>query len=143
MAEGRVLLVDDEEDFVRLLAERMQTRGLAVHMAFSGAEALKLVEQVSFDAIVLDMVMPDMDGMETLRRLLQKDVDLQIIVLTGHAELQNGIEAIKQGAVDYLEKPADFNHLVSKIRDAQTQKAILFEKAMEQKIDKILRKKGW
>jgi len=143
MAHGKVLIVDDQEDFVLLLAERMEVRGLKVRTAFSGAKALELVEKESFDAILLDMVMPEMDGMETLRRLLEKDPELQIIMLTGHAELQKGIEAIKQGAKDYLAKPADLNELMEKIRKARTEKEVLFEQRMQDKIDKIMKKKGW
>ena len=143
MGNGRVLLVDDEEDFARLLAERMRARGLDVRTASSGAAALELIEQEPFDAIILDMVMPEMDGMETLACLREKDPSTQVIVLTGHAALQNGIEAMKRGAVDYLEKPADISQLMEKIQHAQTQKAILFEEQMQEKIDKILRKKGW
>lgn len=143
MAQGKVLIVDDQEDFALLLAERMEVRGLTVRTAFSGAKALELVEQESFDAILLDMVMPEMDGMETLRRLLEKDPELQIIMLTGHAELQKGIEAIKQGAKDFLAKPAELNELMEKIKKARTEKEILFEQRMQEKIDKIMKKKGW
>jgi DNA-binding NtrC family response regulator len=143
MAEDRVLLVDDEEEFVELLAERMRTRGLTVRTAFSGAEALEMAEQETFDAVVLDMVMPDMDGMETLRRLREKIPELQVILLTGYADLPTGIEAIKQGAVDYLEKPADIGQLMQKIKNAKTRTALLFEERMQEKIDKILHKKGW
>lgn len=143
MAEGRVLLVDDEQEFVELLAERMRTRGLTVRTAYNGADAIALAEQESFDAVILDMVMPEMDGMETMRRLREKIPEIQIIMLTGYANLPAGIDAIKQGAVDYLEKPADINQLLQKIKNARTRTALLFEERMQSKIDKILRKKGW
>jgi len=119
MAEAKVLLVDDEVEFSALLAERMETRGLKVTTASSGVNALALLEHESYDAIILDMVMPQMDGMETLRRMLEQNPQLQIIMLTGHADLQKGIEAIKKGAVDYLEKPADLNELMKKIKIAR------------------------
>lgn len=143
MAEGRVLLVDDEQEFVELLAERMRTRGLIVRTAFNGAAALELAEREAFDAVILDMVMPGMDGMETMRRLLESRPELQVIMLTGYANLPAGIDAIKQGAVDYLEKPADINQLLQKIANAKTRAALLFEERMQEKINKILRKKGW
>jgi DNA-binding NtrC family response regulator len=143
MVIGSVLLVDDEEDFVELLAERMRKRGLKVRTAFSGADAIACVDEENFDAVVLDKVMPGMDGMETLRRLLDKKPEIQVIMLTGHADLKTGIEAIKEGAVDYLEKPADLNQLMEKVETARTRMAQLFEQRMQEKIDKILRKKGW
>ncbi len=143
MAEGRVLLVDDEQEFVELLAERMRTRGLTVRTAFNGAGALEIAERETFDAVLLDMVMPEMDGMETMRRLLDLRPELQVIMLTGYANLPAGIDAIKQGAVDYLEKPADINQLLQKIDTAKTRAALLFEERMQEKINKILRKKGW
>ena len=143
MAEGRVLLVDDEEEFIELLAERMRTRGLTVRTVYSGAGAVALLEQESFDAVVLDMVMPEMDGMETLRRLRELRPELQVILLTGYADLPTGVAAIKEGAADYLEKPADINQLLTKINNAKARTALLFEERMQEKIDKILRKKGW
>jgi len=143
MAEAKVLLVDDEVEFSALLAERMETRGLKVTTASSGVNALALLEHESYDAIILDMVMPQMDGMETLRRMLEQNPQLQIIMLTGHADLQKGIEAIKKGAVDYLEKPADLNELMKKIKIARDRGMELFEQKMEDKINKIMRNKGW
>ena len=143
MTDAKVLLIDDEEEFTRLLAERMEVRGLKVTTANSGPAALELIEKEAYDAIILDMLMPGMDGMETLRRLLEKNSSLQIIMLTGHAELEKGIEAIKRGATDYLEKPADLNQLMEKIAKAKDKRLSLFEEQMEDKIDNILKNKGW
>jgi len=143
MAEGKVLLIDDEEDFTGPLAERMKVRGFAAVTVSSGAKALELVDNEPFDAIILDMIMPGMDGMETLRRLREKNPALQVIMLTGHADLKSGIEAIKLGAADYLEKPADINELMKKIKDAQARKILLVEKRMQDKIEGILRDKSW
>jgi len=143
MAEAKVLLVDDEVEFSALLAERMETRGLKVTTASSGVDALALIEHETYDAIILDMVMPQMDGMETLQRMLEYNPQLQIIMLTGHADLQKGIAAIKKGAADYLEKPADLNQLMQKIKMAQDRRMELFEQKMEEKIYKIMRNKGW
>jgi len=143
MAEAKVLLVDDEVEFSALLAERMETRGLKVTTASSGVDALALIEHETYDAIILDMVMPQMDGIETLQRMLEYNPQLQIIMLTGHADLQKGIAAIKKGAADYLEKPADLNQLMQKIKMAQDRRMELFEQKMEEKIYKIMRNKGW
>jgi FixJ family two-component response regulator len=84
-----------------------------------------------------------MDGIETLRKLLEMNKELQIIVLTGHATIEKGIEAIKKGAAEFLEKPADVNLLVEKIKSAQTKKLILFEQRMEDAVSEIMKKKAW
>jgi len=143
MADEKVLLVDDEEEFTHILSERMEARGLTVVTARDGRAALKKAKKEPFDAIVLDMLMPEMDGIETMKRLLEMNPDLQIIILTGHATLEKGIEAVKLGAMDFLEKPADIDKLMAKINKAKTKKMILVEKRTEAKIKKILKSKGW
>ena len=143
MADDKVLLVDDEKEFTRILSERMETRGLTVVTAKNGPAALKKAEKERFDAIILDMSMPEMDGIETLKRLLEINPDLQVIMLTGHATLEKGVEAVKLGAMDFLEKPADMDKLLAKISEAKAKKMVLVEKRTEQKIRGILKSKGW
>lgn len=143
MADVKVLLVDDEIDFTDILAERMRTRGLQVDIADSGVIALSQVEKKSYDAIVLDLAMPEMDGIETLKRLLAGNPDLQVILLTGRATLNKAIEAVKLGAVEFMEKPADIETLVEKIREAQIARGRLIEKRIDESISKIMGKKGW
>jgi DNA-binding NtrC family response regulator len=143
MAVSRVLIVDDEEAFSSVLAERMKTRGIEADTVASGAEALERVKHKSYDAVVLDLAMPKLDGMETLKKLLEDNPDLQVIVLTGHATLEKGIEAVKRGAAEFLEKPAKIGTLVEKIEEAQAKKTLLFEKKMEDAVSDIVRKKGW
>jgi DNA-binding NtrC family response regulator len=143
MSDYRVLLVDDEVDFVEVLADRLETRGLTVRVANDGPAAIELAEEVQFDAIVLDMAMPGMDGLETLEELLRVNPDLQVILLTGKATLEQAAAAIRIGALDLLEKPADFDTLVGKIELAATRRWSLEEKRIEQKVEDIIRKKGW
>ncbi len=143
MIKTKVLLVDDEQDFTSVLAERMETRGLQVDIAGSGMEAMERVKGRSYDAIVLDLAMPEMDGIETLKHLLAQNPDLQVILLTGRATVEKGVEAVKHGAVEFLQKPADIETLVEKIREAQAKKVFLFEKRVEKSISEIVRKKGW
>lgn len=143
MATAKVLIVDDEKEFSDVLAERMESRGYEVDTVESGTEALKRVPEKNYDAIILDLAMPKMDGIETLKRLLEMDSDLQIIVLTGHATVKKGIEAVKKGAAEFLEKPADINVLTEKIKSAQSKKTLLFEKRMEDAVSDIMKKKGW
>ncbi len=143
MSDCKVLLVDDEVDFVDVLAERLEARELRVSKAHSGGAALELAEETTFDAIVLDMAMPGMDGIETLERLLEINPDLQVILLTGRATLEQAATAIRIGALDLLEKPADIDTLVAKIEMAATRRWSLEEKRIEERVADIMRKKGW
>ncbi len=143
MAAVRVLIVDDETEFSEILAQRMETRGFEVATADSGQAGLDIVTKTWYDAIVLDLAMPGMDGIETLKRMLEINPDLQIILLTGQATIDKGVEAVKLGAVDFLEKPADLDKLVGKIKEAQLKKADLFERRLGDSISDIMKKKGW
>ena len=143
MDGDRVLLVDDEEDFVTTLAKRLAARGLKVETSESGETALDKVRDHDFDVIVLDLAMPGLDGIETLRRLKELDPDLQVILLTGHGSVPKGVEAMKLGALDFLEKPADFTELLEKIREASAQRMVLVEKRTSQHVAEILRERGW
>ena len=143
MSESTVLLVDDEEEFVEVLAERLEARGLTVDTAGNGELALEKASERPFDAIVLDMAMPGLNGIETLKGLLQINPDLQVILLTGRATLGQAVEAMKLGALDFLEKPVDIDTLVAKIEEAATKKSSLKDKRIEDKVSDILRKKGW
>ena len=138
-----VLLVDDEEEFVAVLAERLERRGLIVETAENGEVALEKAKNHPFDAVVFDMAMPGMDGVETLRRLLVINKDLQVILLTGQATLKQAVEAMKLGALDLLEKPADIGLLVAKIDDAARKKTKLDDERIERRISDIMHKKGW
>ena len=143
MTKERVLLVDDEEEFVAVLSQRMEARGVGVDQAAGGPEAIRKVEEGSYDAVILDLAMPEMDGIETLRRLLQKNPDLQVILLTGHATLEKGIEAMKFGAMDFLEKPARIQELMEKIEQAKANRMLIVEQRMEERLKDIWKSKGW
>ena len=143
MAFERVLLVDDEVDFTEILAERMRNREMEVDTADSGEKAIEMVNDKYYDAIILDLAMPGMDGLETLKNILSDSPDQQIIFLTGYASVPKSVEAIKQGAVEFLEKPANINQLIEMVKQAQLKKAELFEKRMEDSIDHLKKKKGW
>lgn len=143
MAKATVLLVDDEEDFTATLAERMQERGLDVDVSSSGSEAIARVRAKSYDAVVLDLAMPGMDGIETMKRLLGDNPDLQVILLTGRATVRKGVEAMTAGAMEFLEKPADLDLLLKKIGTAQEKRLLLTEKRLQETITDILRTKGW
>jgi len=139
----KVLLVDDEKEFIEALSERMKNRGMDVSATTSPVEALKMAEEEAYDVIILDLKMPEMDGIEVLAALKEKNPELQVILLTGHATVQKGIEAMKLGAMDFLEKPFDIKDLSEKIKKAHTQKMIIVEKRTQEKIKQIIQEKGW
>ncbi len=139
----RVLLVDDEQDFMDVLSERMRDRGMEVTTTTSPFEAMEKAGAENFDAIILDLMMPEMNGLEALARLRDNNPDLQIILLTGHATIEKGIEAMKLGAMDFLEKPIDIQKLDEKIKEAKAQKMVLVEKRTEEVIKNIIGCKGW
>jgi len=143
MADTKILIVDDEEEFASTLAERMNNRGLKADTVTSGEEALQSIADVSYDAIVLDLAMPGMDGIETLKRMLSLRPELQIILLTGRGTIQKGIEAVKSGAFEFLEKPVKFDTLLSKIDEAKSRKMTLTAEKTNDMIDELLKRKGW
>ena len=143
MTEEKILIVDDEIEFTEVLAARMESRGMAVDTAAGGHEALEKAKKKSYDVIILDLSMPEMDGMETLKHLLSENPDLQVIVLTGYASIEKGVEAIKLGAMEFLKKPAEFQELVEQIQCAKDKKMVLVEKRIEEKIRDILQRKSW
>ncbi len=142
MAE-KVLLIDDEVEFLENLSERMSVRGMDVSTAQTTDQAVGIVENEEFDAIVLDLQMPGMNGIEMLKVIKKRRPDMQVILLTGQATLEAGIEAMKLGAMDFMEKPADIDSLTEKIKKAQAKKMLLVEKKNEGKVKEILSSKGW
>jgi DNA-binding NtrC family response regulator len=139
----RVLLIDDEVEFTEVLAERMKTRGLEVDSASNGQEGIDKAKNKYYDAIILDMAMPGMDGIEALKLLLEANPDSQVVLLTGHATVKKSVEALKLGAIEFLEKPADIKVLTEIVIKAQKKKSDLFEKRMQDDVSKITKKKGW
>ncbi|MFZ5585677.1 MAG: response regulator [Thermodesulfobacteriota bacterium] len=114
-AKGSVLLVDDGVDFVRIMAERLRERGYQVAEASDGPTALDALERSRFDTIVLDLVMPGMDGIETLRRIKERDPAARVIVLSGHASGQYVVQALALGALDFMVKPVDIESLLARL----------------------------
>jgi DNA-binding NtrC family response regulator len=139
----KVLIVDDEVDFLNLMSDRLKARDMEVTTATCAKEALKMIDQKSYDAVVLDLQMPEVDGLQTLKIMKEKNPDLQVILLTGHATVEKGIEAMKLGAMDLIEKPADLTTIIDRIKHAKAEKIILVEKKNEQRIRDILTHKGW
>jgi DNA-binding NtrC family response regulator len=140
--EIRVLLVDDESELLDVMSERLRVRGMNVATAESAQAALDLVGKESFDAVVMDLSMPVMDGIQALKEIHEKRPELQVILLTGYGTIDKGVESIKLGAFDFLEKPADIDKLVSIIHQARVRRLQVLEKQQEDRIREIVRKAG-
>jgi len=131
-----VLLVDDELEFLETLVKRLTKRGLNISTAKSGEDALKIIGGKGIDVAVLDVRMPGMDGIQTLREIKKTDPLMEVIMLTGHASVEVAIEGMELGAFDYLMKPADIDELFYKLQDAFKKKTIQQEKI--EKLEEII-----
>ena len=123
MSEFKVLLVDDETDFVETLVKRLRKRKLDVRAASSGQQALDMLSESPSDVVVLDVKMPDMDGIETLRRIKKIAPGVEVVMLTGHANVEVAMQGLELGAFDYLMKPIDIDDLLYKLQDAFKKKS--------------------
>jgi len=138
----RVLLVDDEEEFLEIMSERMRARDIEVTTSTSAREALDMIARDSFDAVIMDFMMPEMNGIEALKVIKEKNPEMQIILLTGHATVEKTVEAMKAGAMDLIEKPADLDALAQKIKDAHDQKTLIVTKKDQDRVIDALKKFG-
>jgi DNA-binding NtrC family response regulator len=138
MSLAKVLFVDDEVPFVEALTKRLTKRDLDIIPAYRGDEALKkLAEQTAVEVVILDVKMPGMDGIETLREMKKKFPLIEVIMLTGHATVESAIEGMKLGAFDYLMKPCEIDQLVSKVKAAAAKKRQHEEKIMQARLKEI------
>lgn len=115
----KVLIVDDEKDFLDIMAERIRLRGMDVSTTTSSENALKMVDEESYDAVIMDFMMPGMGGFKTLKALKESKPEVQVILLTANVPEDKCAEALKLGALDVIEKPADLNLLTQKIKNSK------------------------
>ena len=117
-----ILLVDDEIEFVETLSKRLVKRGFNVLFVTTASDAVEKIKTGQFDVAIVDVRMPEMDGITLLGEIKQMKPLMEVLLLTGYASVQSGIEGMKKGAFDYIMKPADIDDLVKKIRDAYERK---------------------
>ncbi len=138
MSIAKVLLVDDEVPFVEAMSRRLKKRDVDILAAFSGPEALDILENdQSVELVILDVKMPVMDGIETLAEIRKRYPLVEVIMLTGHATVETGIEGMKLGAFDYLMKPCDMEVLIKKLKEAVAKKRKHEEKIIEARMKEI------
>ena len=138
----RILLVDDEKDFVEILSMRLEEAGEFVTTAFNGRECLDKLREQTIDVVILDIKMPGMDGIQTLRRIKADFPLVEVILLTGHGTTETAVEGMKLGAYDYLLKPSDFNDLTTKLEGARRKKDEQEERIRRAEARLLLRKGG-
>jgi two-component system, OmpR family, response regulator len=124
----RILVVDDEVDFVETLIKRLRDKGLEAEGVLSGREALDLLREKDFDVCILDVRMPGMDGIETLREMKKRKPAMEVIMLTGHGSVESGIQGLQLGAYNYVMKPVPFSDLLKQAAQAYERKVIEAER---------------
>ena len=143
MITTKLLMIDDEESFVSALSKRLAVRDIEVIQAFSGQEGLKrLDEDTSIEVALLDVKMPEMDGIETLKRIKAIHPLVEVIMLTGHATFETAIQGMKLGAFDYLMKPCEIDDLITKLEAAKKKHQEQLEKIMEATGKKLRGERG-
>nr|WP_319494785.1 response regulator [uncultured Desulfobacter sp.] len=138
----KILIVDDEKDFVEMFSLRLTRQGEKVSAAYSGQEALELLENTNIDVVILDIRMPGMDGIETLKKIKASHPLVEVILLTGHGSTETAVEGMKEGAFDYLMKPADFEDISEKLANAWKRKDEQEERIRKAEARLLLRRSG-
>ncbi len=143
MHDTVVLLVDDEVDFVEIMTKRLKKKSFQVEVAYSGPEALEVLEKTEkVDIVLLDVKMPGMDGIEVLSHIKAHSPLVEVIMLTGHATVDSAVEGLKLGAFDYLMKPCDIKVLMQKLNAAKKLRQQQDEEAMEARTQDIILRHG-
>jgi DNA-binding NtrC family response regulator len=136
----KVLLVDDEKEFLEVLSERLEVRGFGVETATSGEEALRRIHESEFDVIILDVMIPGDNGIEILKEIKRSSPFIHVIMLTGHAKIDTAIRGMELGAYDYLIKPIEIESLVEKIKMAYDNKSAQQMRARQDETRPVHRK---
>ena len=124
----KMMLVDDEERFLSTTKKLLSKKGYDVMTASNGAEALEKLRLQNIHVVVLDVKMPGMDGIETLKAIKKSYPLVEVIMLTGHATVESAVDGLKSGATDYLMKPMDVKDLLRKAEEAFGKRTVLEEK---------------
>ena len=138
----KILLVDDEQGFVETMEKRLTKRGIEVKTALSGLAALDALAAGGVEVVVLDVKMPGMDGIETLRRIKTEYPLAEVIMLTGHGTVETAIEGMKLGAYDYLLKPCELEELIDKVKHAAGRRREQEERIIEARAQSIALRRG-
>jgi hypothetical protein len=131
-----LLIIDDEKAIRKTLTEILRFEGYAIEEAGDGEEGLNLYRNKTYDAVLCDIKMPKLDGLEFLEKARQTNPDVPIIMISGHGNIDTAVEAVKMGAFDYISKPPDLNRLLITIKNAcDRQKLVVETKTLRRKVN--------
>ena len=133
MSKINIMLVDDEERYLSTTKKLLEKKGYKVETASSGIEALEKLKKTNIQVVILDVKMPELDGLSTLKRIKRDFPLIEVIMLTGHATVESAVEGVKLGAANYLMKPADINDITEKIEEAFEKRQIVKEQTGKRK----------
>ncbi|MFQ5716741.1 MAG: heavy metal response regulator transcription factor [Nitrospinales bacterium] len=112
----RILIIEDEKKVARFVKRGLEEETYAVDAAYDGEEGLYLAKETPYDLIILDIMLPKIDGLEVLARLRKNHIDTPVLLLTAKASVEDRVEGLNQGADDYLTKPFAFSELLARVR---------------------------
>lgn len=136
---SKILIVDDEAAIRSALKEVLEYEGFTISEAPDGETALKMVLKESFDLIFCDIKMPKLDGLDFLSELKKEDIQVPVVMITGHGTIDTAVEAIKRGAYDFIQKPLDLNRVLVSTRNANKHDALVKEtKTLKKKLNKVI-----
>jgi DNA-binding response OmpR family regulator len=114
----KILIIEDEQKLARALKKGLEENDFTVDLSFSGNEGLHMVETYPYDAVLLDLMLPGMDGLAILKSLREKNLDVPVLVVTARGEVEDRVTGLDIGADDYISKPFDFMELMARLRSA-------------------------
>ena len=135
----KLLLVDDEERFLSTTQKLLSKKGYEALTAASGAEALSILASKTIHVVILDVKMPGMDGLETLKAIKRDFPLVEVIMLTGHGTVESAVDGLKSGATDFLSKPAEIDELLAKAEEAYDKRVRLEEKIRMAQSRKVMK----
>ncbi len=134
---AHILVIDDEKSIRNTLKDILEYENHQVDLAEDGSKGLEIIQQNHFDAVLCDIKMPDMDGIEVLTQIVQINPEIPVIMISGHGNIDTAVESIKKGAYDFIEKPLDLNRLLVTIKNALEKKDLVVEaKQLKKKISR-------
>jgi DNA-binding NtrC family response regulator len=134
-----LLLVDDEEQFAQSISKSLEIRGFNVIVINRGEKAVEAARNHPIDVVLLDLKMPGMSGEETLKVLKKEHKSMEVVILTGHGDIDSAIECTKTGAYSYLQKPCELDELLESLKNAYKEKVMNTKKIEEKKMNEMLK----